>query len=81
MFTKNNNLNVMTLTSCFDSMTLIACPKLANSHIFINPFSLNVTLFWEGPYFTAHIKINYETGCIRRLSEKTQRYIQDHRGS
>ena len=32
---------------------------------------------------TAHIKTNYQTGCIERFSEKTQRCrcIQDHSDS
>ena len=56
-------------------------PKLTNFHIFIIPLPFNVTLSSKSPYLTAHIKINYETGCIGRFSEKTQRCIQDHRDS
>ena len=29
-----------------------------------------MTLFSKSPYLTAHIKINYETSCNGRLSEK-----------
>ena len=29
----------------------------------------------KSPYFTAHIKINYETDCFGRFSEKMQIYI------
>ena len=50
-------------------------PKLTHFHIFILPLPLNVTLFSKSPYLTAHIKINYETGCIGRFSENTQRSI------
>ena len=49
--------------------------KLTNFHIFIIPLLLNVTLFSKSHYLTAHIKINYETGCIGRFFEKTQRCI------
>ena len=56
-------------------------PKLRNFHIFIVPFFLNVTLFSKNPHLTAHIKINYEAGCIGRFSEKTQKCTQDHRDS
>ena len=31
-----------------------------------------MTLLSQSPYFTAHIKINYKTGCIGRISEKTR---------
>ena len=30
-----------------------------------------MTLFSKSPYLTAPTKINYETGCIERFSEKT----------
>ena len=38
------------------------------------PLLLNLTLFSKSPYLTAHIKINYETGCMGRFSggKKTQ---------
>ena len=52
--------------------------KFSNVHLLIIPLPLNVALFSKSPYLTAHFKINYETGCIGRFSEKTQRYIQDH---
>ena len=29
-----------------------------------------MTLFSKSPYLTAHIKINYETSCIGKFSEK-----------
>ena len=72
-----------------DSVTCISCPKIDKFHMFIIPLSLNVTLFSKSPYLTAHIKINYEAGCIRKFSEKkkqktkikAQRCIQDHRHS
>ena len=62
-------------------------PKLTIFHNFISPLPLNVTLFLKIPYLIAHIKTNYETGCIRRFSEKKKkqkqkkkkRYIQDYR--
>ena len=44
--------------------------KLTNFHIFVITLPLNVTLFSKSPYLTAHIKINYETSCNGRLSEK-----------
>ena len=51
-------------------------PKLTSFNIFIIPLLLCVTLFSKSPYLTAHIKINYETGCTGRLSEKkTERCI------
>ena len=28
---------------------------------------MNVTLFSKNPYLTAHMKINFETGCIKKL--------------
>ena len=31
---------------------------------------MNVTLVSKTPYLTAHFKINYKTGCIRKISEK-----------
>ena len=40
--------------------------------------SWDVALLWKSPYLTEHLKINYETGCTRRFSEKTWRRIQDH---
>ena len=40
-----------------------------------------MTIFSKSPYLTAYIKINYETGCLGRFSEKTQRCIQDNHGS
>ena len=43
---------------------------LTNFHIFTIPLSLNVTLFLKSLYLAAHIKINYETGCFGRFSEK-----------
>ena len=52
-------------------------PKLKHFHI----LPLNVTLFTKGPSLNAHIKINYETGCFGRSSEKTKRCIEDHRDS
>ena len=45
-------------------------PKLTSFHIFFITLSLNVTLFSKSPYLTAHIEINYETGCIGKFSEK-----------
>ena len=55
-------------------------PKLTNFHIFIIPLPLNVTSFSKSPYLTAHIKINYETGCIGRISEKnTEMYPEPSR--
>ena len=39
-------------------------PKLTNFHILTIPFPLNLILFSRSPYLTAHIKINYERGCI-----------------
>ena len=58
---------------------------------FPNPFFMLLTqrhefctpkLFSKSPYLTVNIKINYETGCIGRFSEKkTKRCIQDHRDS
>ena len=53
-------------------------PKLTNFHIFVTSLSLNVTLFSTGHYMTAHIKINYETGCIDRLSEKKNTHTHKH---
>ena len=53
-----------------DSVTCIPCRKIDKFHMFIIPLSLNVTLFSKSPYLTAHIKINYEAGCIRKFSEK-----------
>ena len=44
--------------------------KLTNFDIFVIPLPLNVTLFSKSPYLTGLIKINYETGCIERFSEK-----------
>ena len=32
--------------------------------------TMNVTLFSKSAYFTAHIKINYQTGCIGSFSGK-----------
>ena len=31
-----------------------------------------MALFPKSPYLTAHIKTNYETGCIGRFSEKNR---------
>ena len=45
-----------------------------NFYIFTIPLSLNVTLFSKSPYVTAHIKINYKTGCIGRFSKNTKMY-------
>ena len=56
-------------------------PNLANFHIPIVSLPLNVTVFLKSPYLTAHIIIYYETRCIDRFSEKTQRCIQDHHDS
>ena len=39
-------------------------PILANVYIFIILLTLNVILLSKGPYLAAHIKINYEIGCI-----------------
>ena len=44
--------------------------KLPHFHIFIIPLPLNVSPYLS-PYLTTHIKINFETGCIGRFSEKT----------
>ena len=55
--------------------------ELTNFHIFIISLPLNVTLFSKSPYLTAHVKINYKTGCIGRFPEKIQRCIQNHRDS
>ena len=52
---------------------------MTNFDIFINFLPLNVTLFSKSSNLTTHIKVNYETGCIGRCSETTQRCIQDHR--
>ena len=52
--------------------------KIDKFSYFIIPLPLNLTLFSNRPYLTAHIKTNYETGCIGRFSQKTQRCIQDH---
>ena len=57
-----------------DSMTW--APKIDKFLYFILPLPLKVTLFSKSPYLTAHIKINYETGCIGRFSGKTQRSTQ-----
>ena len=65
------------LTHCHE----FPAPKLTNFHIFIIPLPLNVILFSKSSYLTVHIKINYETGCTGRFSEKTQRCIQDHHDS
>ena len=43
---------------------------LTNFHIFMISLPLNLTLFSRSLYLTAHIKINYETGCIGKFSEK-----------
>ena len=56
-------------------------PKLTICYVYINLLPLNVTLFSKDLYLTAHIKINYEAGCIGRFLEKIERYIQDHRDS
>ena len=56
-------------------------PKLTNFYIFIIPLPLNVALLSKSPYLTAHIKKNYETGCITRFFEKPQRCTQDHHGN
>ena len=45
-------------------------PKLTNFLMFIISLPLNVTLFFKKPYLIAHIKINFETGYIRRFSSK-----------
>ena len=44
--------------------------KLTNFHIFIISLPLKVTLFSKSPYLTAHVKTNYETGWIGKISEK-----------
>ena len=55
------------------SMKWILCTKINNFSLFLSSFSLwKVTLLSQNPYFTAHIKINYKTGCIGRISEKTR---------
>ena len=56
----------------------LLAPKLTNFRIFIIPLFLNVALFSKSSYLIAHFKRNYETGYIRRFSEKTQACIQDH---
>ena len=57
-------------------------PILTNFYIFIIPLLLDVILFLTSSYLTSHIRINYETSCIGKFSENTQRCIQDHhRGS
>ena len=45
-------------------------PKLTHFYVFIIPLPLNVTLFSKSPYLTAHIKINYEAGCIGSFRKK-----------
>ena len=55
-------------------------PKLTSCHIFIIPLPLNVTLFSKSSYLTVRIKINYESGCIGKFSEKTQKCIQGYCG-
>ena len=55
--------------------------KLRICYVYVNLLPLNVTLFSKDLYLTAHIKINYEVGCIGRLFEKIERYFQDHRDS
>ena len=47
---------------------------MRNFHIFIISLPLKVTLFSKSPYLTAHVKINYETGCIRSFL-KNQRDV------
>ena len=54
------------LTHCHE----FPAPKLTNFHISIIPLPLNVILFSKSSYLTVHIKINYETGCTGRFSEK-----------
>ena len=44
--------------------------KIEDFHIFIIFLPLKLILFLKSPYLTAHIKLNYETGCTGRLSEK-----------
>ena len=55
--------------------------KFTNFHIFIISLPLNLTLFSKDPHLTSHIETNFETGCIGRFSEKTQRYTQCHSDS
>ena len=49
--------------------------KMTNFLIFIIPLPLNVTLSSRSPYFTAHIKINYDTGCTGRFSGKKHKDV------
>ena len=89
MFTKDNDISI-TIKVCFKKMSFekrnffthssnssdkFPAPKLTNFYVFIIHLSLNLTLFSKSPYLTADIKINYETGCMGRFSEKTQIYI------
>ena len=53
-------------------------PKLRNIHYFI-PFSFERDI--KESLLDCTYKINYETGCIGRFFEKTQRCIQAHRDS
>ena len=49
-------------------MTCIPCPKIDKIPYFNIPLHLNVRLFSKTLYLTAHIKINYEIGCIRTIA-------------
>ena len=52
-------------------MTRIPFPKIDKfSYFYHLSLSLNVTLSSKSPYLTAHIKVNFETGCIERFSGK-----------
>ena len=50
-------------------------PTLTYFHIVTILLPLNVTSFSKRPYFTAHIKITYETGCIGRFSKKKHKDV------
>ena len=50
--------------------------KLTNFNAFI--ILIFLLLFSKGPNLFAHIKINYETGYIRKFSEELQICIQNH---
>ena len=51
-------------------MARIPCSESDKFNIFIVPLPLKVTLILKRPYFTAHIKINYEVGYIGNFLKK-----------
>ena len=49
---------------------------------FYHPSPFELYIIFKEYYFTAHVEINYHTGCLGSFCiGKTQRCIQDHRDS